>query len=116
MADLLEVIGDSQKRHLLQLLASGEKTVTQLANSFPVTRSAISQHLLALVQVGLVSARKEGRNRFYRLESKGMASLQSQFDAFWNFELDLLLSQSHAMNSSTTPDATDQTTHDEYPT
>lgn len=66
-------------------------TVTELSGHFPVSRSAISQHLLLLSEVGLVAARKDGRNRYYRLDPAGMVRLREQFDSFWTNELDLLV-------------------------
>jgi len=98
MADLLEVIGDPQRRRLVQLLGAGEQSVNQLSAHFPVTRSAISQHLLLLAQVGLVTARKDGRNRFYRLDPMAVGKLQSQFDSFWSAELDALESAAAAIS------------------
>ncbi len=98
MADLWEVIGDPHRRQLVHLLAGGEKSVTELAAHFPVSRSAISQHLLLLVEVGLVVARKEGRNRYYRLQTNGVTRLQKLFEAFWSNELDLLVSQAEQIH------------------
>lgn len=89
--DLLEVATEPNRRALLRLLAEGEKTVTELSGHFPVSRSAISQHLLLLSEVGLVTARKVGRNRYYRLDGAGMVRLREQFEAFWTTELDLLV-------------------------
>jgi DNA-binding transcriptional ArsR family regulator len=89
--DLLEVATEPNRRALLRLLATGEKTVTELAGHFPVSRSAISQHLLLLTEVGLVSARKDGRNRYYSLDAAGMVRLREHFDSFWTHELDLLV-------------------------
>lgn len=89
--DPLEVAAEPNRRRLLQLLAGGEKTVTELAREFTVSRSAISQHLLLLEQAGLVVARKEGRNRFYRPDAAGMNELRRLFDQFWTSELDQLV-------------------------
>lgn len=100
MADLWEVISDPHRRHLVQLLAGGEKTVTELAAHFPVSRSATSQQLLLLVEVGLVTARKVGRNRYYRLQEDGIAQLQRMFNTFWNNELDLLVSQAQQIHDN----------------
>jgi DNA-binding transcriptional ArsR family regulator len=85
---------------LVQLLAQGEKTVSVLATHFPVSRSAISQHLLLLVEVGLVVARKEGRNRYYRLHEDGALRLQKMFEAFWGNELDLLLTEAQRIHDN----------------
>src|SRR6476646_7191103 len=88
---MLEVAAEPTRRRLLQLLAAGELTVTQLASHFPVTRSAISQHLGILAEVGLVTARKQGRERHYRLEQGGMRRLRALFESFWSDELDRLV-------------------------
>lgn len=93
MLDLLEVAAEPTRRRLLQLLASGEHTVTELASQFPVTRSAVSQHLGTLVEVGLVTARKQGRQRYYRLDEAGMLRLQELVRSFWSDELDSLVTE-----------------------
>lgn len=95
MLDPLEVAAEPNRRRLLQLLAGGEHTVTDLAGDFPVSRSAISQHLLLLEQIGLVSARKEGRNRFYAVNPDGMAELRRLFEQFWTSELDQLVADAN---------------------
>lgn len=95
MLDPLEVAAEPNRRRLLQLLAGGERTVTDLAGDFVVSRSAISQHLLLLEQVGLVSARKEGRNRFYAVNPAGMGELRRLFEQFWTSELDQLVADAN---------------------
>lgn len=100
MSDLWEVMSDPHRRQLVQLLSGGEKSVTTLASHFPVSRSAISQHLLLLVEVGLVTARKEGRNRYYQLHSAGADRLQKMFDSFWNKELELLQAEAQHIHDS----------------
>ncbi|WP_415856998.1 ArsR/SmtB family transcription factor [Sinomonas sp. G460-2] len=105
MADLLEVAAEPNRRRLLQLLAAGERSVTPLAEHFTVSRSAISQHLLLLEEVGLVEARKDGRNRLYRLSPDGMARLREQVAVFWTQELDLLVADAEAFARSSPPAA-----------
>ncbi|MDQ4489158.1 metalloregulator ArsR/SmtB family transcription factor [Sinomonas sp. ASV486] len=100
MPDLLEVAAEPTRRRILQLLAAGESAVTPLSDRFAATRSAISQHLLLLAEVGLVEVRKEGRNRLYRLSAKGMARLHEQVAVFWTNELNLLVADAHALAAS----------------
>ncbi|MBT2523830.1 helix-turn-helix transcriptional regulator [Arthrobacter sp. ISL-28] len=95
MFDPLEVAAEPNRRRLLQLLAGGERTVTDLAGDFTVSRSAISQHLLLLEQAGLVTARKEGRNRFYAVNPAGMSELRQLFEQFWTSELDQLVADAN---------------------
>ena len=100
---MLEVAAEQTRRRLLQLLASGELTVTQLASQFSVTRSAISQHLAILAEVGLVTARKQGRQRYYRLDEHGVQQLRALFDLFWSDELDRLVADANQPQKETPP-------------
>ncbi|MFH5878857.1 ArsR/SmtB family transcription factor [Arthrobacter sp. NA-172] len=107
MLDPLEVAAEPNRRRLLQMLAAGERTVTEMAAEFTVSRSAVSQHLLLLEQVGLVAARKEGRNRFYRLDSDGMRELRMLFEQFWTAELDMLVADAHNFTTDRLPTTED---------
>ncbi len=100
---MLEVAAEPTRRRLLHLLASGERTVNQLASQFSVTRSAISQHLAILADVGLVTARKQGRERYYRLDERGGQQLRALFDSFWSDELDRLVADANQPQKETPP-------------
>jgi len=91
VTDLVVAVAEPSRRRLLQLLGYGEQTVTQLASNFTVSRSAISQHLGVLTDLGLVTSRREGRYQYYRLDAGGMAALRAQLDSFWTGELDQLV-------------------------
>jgi DNA-binding transcriptional ArsR family regulator len=97
MPDLLETAAEPSRRRLLQLLGCGEQGVSALAENFPVSRSAISQHLLLLAEVGLVQARKDGRQRLYSLNPHGMAQLRDSLEMFWTTELDQLVADAAAL-------------------
>ena len=100
MLDLLETAAEPNRRRLLQLLGRGETGVNELAENFPVSRSAISQHLKLLADVGLVRARKDGRRRLYSLDPQGMARLRDSLESFWNTELDQLAADAAATQTS----------------
>jgi DNA-binding transcriptional ArsR family regulator len=100
--DLLAVLGEPNRRRLLELLRGGEMTVTELASHFTVTRPAISQHLGMLAAAGLVEVRRDGRFRRYRVRPDGMAALRSSLDAFWTTELEDLAAARPAPRSDTT--------------
>ncbi|GAB4006218.1 ArsR/SmtB family transcription factor [Nocardioides ultimimeridianus] len=95
MTDALSAAAEPTRRRILQLLASGSRTVSEIAGEFPVTRSAISQHLLLLAEVGLVEAEKVGRERHYRVIPSGLRTLQAEIDRFWTDELDRLVADAH---------------------
>ncbi|PJJ44963.1 ArsR family transcriptional regulator [Glutamicibacter mysorens] len=103
MLDLLEVASEPTRRRLVQLLGSGERTVTELAANFAVSRSAISQHLLLLIDVGLLQARKDGRSRYYSLDPTGITKLKVLLDSFWNTELDLLVAEATELATRDAP-------------
>lgn len=93
----MAVVAEPNRRRLLQLLGHGEQTVTQLAGHFTVSRSAISQHLGVLADIGLVTSRREGRFQYYRLDAGGMAALRAELDSFWTRELDQLVRDARAI-------------------
>ena len=97
MTDAFSAAAEPNRRRILQLLASRPKTVSEIAAEFPVTRSAISQHLLVLADAGLVEAEKAGRQRIYRVLPTGLQKLQAEIDRFWTDELDLLVADAHQM-------------------
>ena len=56
----------------------------ELADSLPVSRPAVSQHLRVLREAGLVSDRKDGTRRLYRLAPQGVAELRDYVNGFWD--------------------------------
>jgi len=95
--DPLAAVAEPNRRRILQLLAIRPRTVSEVAAEFPVTRSAISQHLLVLADAGLVEAKKVGRQRIYRVLSSGLSELQAEIDKFWTSELDQLVADAHTL-------------------
>ena len=82
--DVYTAIADPTRRGLLDLLAEGERPVKRLAEPFAMTRPAVSQHLRVLKEAGLVSERKDGTRRLYRIEPDAVEALRAYFDAFWS--------------------------------
>ena len=95
VTDALTAAAEPRRRRILQLLATRPRTVSEIAALSPVTRSAVSQHLLVLAGVGLVEAERVGRHRIYRVVPAGLHSLQAEIDRFWTEELDLLVADAH---------------------
>src|SRR5258708_35302362 len=61
------VLAHPVRRELLQRLAREEGRASDLARRLPVSRSAVSQHLRLMLEVGVVAERRAGRERFYSL-------------------------------------------------
>jgi DNA-binding transcriptional ArsR family regulator len=65
---VFSALSDASRRRLLESLAERESaSLTELAADLPVTRQAVSKHLAALSEAGLVEARRAGRETRYRL-------------------------------------------------
>jgi DNA-binding transcriptional ArsR family regulator len=89
-ADVFHAIADPIRRELLDLLSEGEKPVTSLCKPFDVAQPAISQHLRVLREVGLVSERRVGKYRMYRLEAAPLAEVHdwvNHYEWFWRSKL-----------------------------
>jgi DNA-binding transcriptional ArsR family regulator len=63
------------RREILRLLGGRELTVGGVAAHFPVSQPAISQHLKVLRESGLVTERREGTRRLYRVRPEGFSDV-----------------------------------------
>jgi DNA-binding transcriptional ArsR family regulator len=79
----LEAIGDATRMAILQKLSRGPIAVNELAETLPVSRPAVSQHLRVLKNAGLVTDSKDGTRRLYQLNPEGVARLRAHFDQMW---------------------------------
>jgi DNA-binding transcriptional ArsR family regulator len=79
----LGLLGDPTRRAIFELLARHPRTVGELAQQLPITRSAVSQHLRVLKDGGLVISRAEGTRRIYRLNPDGVTALRAYLDRIW---------------------------------
>ena len=84
----LTALGDPTRRAIFERLAAGPLAVGELARELPVSRPAVSQHLRVLKEAGLVTERREGTRRIYRLDPEGLGELRAYFDNFWTVALE----------------------------
>ena len=92
-ADLFRVLADPTRRAVLERLAGGEMTVSDIKAGFSVSQPAISQHLAALRAAGLVSERRAGKFAYYRAEPEALDPLIDWIDryrAFWPSRIEKL--------------------------
>lgn len=82
---VFHAIADATRRDLLLLLRDGERSASELAAPFDVTRSAVSQHLGVLLDAGLVERRRDGRRRLYSLRPEPLREVRSWVDVFSEF-------------------------------
>lgn len=86
-------LADSTRRAILARLASGEASVTELAEPFKMSLPAISKHLKVLEQAGLITRGRDAQWRPCRLEAgalKEVADWVEHYRAFWEQSFDRL--------------------------
>jgi DNA-binding transcriptional ArsR family regulator len=81
-SDVFHAIAHPARRAILVRLKGGERAASDLAAPFDMTFAAISQHLKVLEEAELVSVRRDGRQRFYKLEPKPLGGVVSWIDEF----------------------------------
>jgi DNA-binding transcriptional ArsR family regulator len=93
LSTTLAALSDPTRRAILARLASGEATVTQLAEPFAISLPAVSRHLKVLRRAGLITRGREAQWRPCQLDAKPLqdvADWVEQYRRFWDESLDRL--------------------------
>jgi len=98
----LQCLADPMRRRLFEKLRVGSASVGVLAKGLPVSRPAVSQHLKALKQAGLVKDRPEGTRRVYYIDPEGLGPLRLWLDQFCDQALESF-NQEMAMSAGRAP-------------
>lgn len=92
-----DVLGDPVRRHILELLAEGERRsgeiVEAIQDEFGITQAAVSQHLRVLRNNGFASSRIDGPRRIYSVDAQALQEVNAwleRFRAFWEPKLSAL--------------------------
>ena len=89
--DPFNAIAEPKRRQVLDLLAKGERPVNDLVNALGWPQPQVSKHLGVLRKVGLVSERRAGRQRVYRLNGERLKPIHEwvkNFERFWKHQLE----------------------------
>jgi DNA-binding transcriptional ArsR family regulator len=84
----LVALADPTRRAVFERLASGPRSVGEVADGMPVSRPAVSQHLKVLKEAGLVTDRADGARRVYRIDPQGLGQIRAWLDQFWETALE----------------------------
>jgi len=90
---VFHALGDATRRQMLQDLAKGERTVSQLAEPFEISLAAASKHIKALENAGLIRREVRGRVHICRLEAEPLANAHEWlafYEQFWTSRLNVL--------------------------
>lgn len=80
-------LADPTRRAILARLATGDATVNELAEPFPVTLQAISKHIKVLERAGLITRGRDAQLRPSRLQARPLeeaADWVERYRTFWN--------------------------------
>jgi DNA-binding transcriptional ArsR family regulator len=98
--DVFQAIADPTRREIINIIASQTITPTALADSFDVSRQAISKHIKILTECGLIVIKQDGRERYCeaKLDKLNEVSLWvEQYRQFWDKKMDSLEKYLHKL-------------------
>jgi DNA-binding transcriptional ArsR family regulator len=91
--DVYQGISDPTRREIIQLLAYQSLNLNAVAKNFKVSRPAISKHIRILMECGLITITKKGRQRYCQANYQSLNLVSewvNQYRAFWTSKLDSL--------------------------
>ena len=100
---VFQALADPTRRAVVERLALGPASTTELARPFSMALPSFAQHLQMLEQCGVVRSRKEGRVRRFHLVPKPLATAEDWMvaqRAVWNQRLDQLQDYVEGMKTS----------------
>jgi DNA-binding transcriptional ArsR family regulator len=93
LSPIFAALADPTRRAILERLAEGDATVTELAEPFAMSLPAISKHLSVLERAGLVTKERDGVRRHCRITATPLKSATSWLEEYrrhWEANLDAL--------------------------
>lgn len=91
--DPFAALAEPNRRRMIELLSRGPRAAGDLAGVFPLSAPAVSQHLKALREAGLVRVEVDGQRRIYSVDPEGLDAVDAWLDrvrGFWGGRLDAL--------------------------
>ena len=85
--DVFGAISHPARRRMLDLLVEADRSVNTIAGHFQMSRPAVSQHLRSLLDAGLVTEQRHGRERRYRLvpaQLRPVRDWMAYYERFWD--------------------------------
>ena len=88
-----EVLAEPHRRHILDLLLEGERSVNELVLGVGLSQPGVSKHLRVLREAGLVRVRVDAQRRLYALRAQPLGELHEWLEPYrrlWGERLDAL--------------------------
>jgi DNA-binding transcriptional ArsR family regulator len=108
--DAFNAVAEPRRRQILDVLAGGELSVTDLVARLGLSQPLVSKHLRVLREVGLVHVRDIGRQRLYRLDAgplRSIAEWLAPFERAMSERFDLMDAVIQELKTTTTPQEAD---------
>jgi len=83
----MEAIGNPRRRKILKLIWDGERSAGEIAAASDVSWPAVSQNLRVLRESGLLSERRAGTHRYYRVDRRALGPLEAVLRQMWVADL-----------------------------
>lgn len=93
MESAFGIIAEPNRRAILSLLASSERSVSEIEHELRMPQTSVSKHLRVLREAGFVEARVDAQRRVYRLRAEPLVEVDEwlvQFRRFWSAHVDAL--------------------------
>jgi DNA-binding transcriptional ArsR family regulator len=103
MQSAFEIIAEPNRRAILGLLASSQRSVNEIERQLRMTQPAVSKHLRVLREAGFVEATVDAQRRLYRLKPERLQEVDAwlaQFRRFWSAHVDALERHLDRLHSS----------------
>jgi len=91
--DVFQAIADPTRRAIINMIAHQSLNLNSVADSFDISRPAISKHIKILTQCGLITIKQQGRERFCEAKLQKLNEVSQwieQYRVFWASKLDAL--------------------------
>lgn len=83
----LRALADGTRRQILAMVWREERTASDIAAEFTMSRPAVSQHIKVLLESELLLLRRSGQRRFYRANQSAIARIQAELSSLWDDKL-----------------------------
>ncbi len=105
--DAFNAVAEPRRRQILDVLATGERSVNDLVTLIGLPQPLVSKHLRVLREVGLVDVRDEGRQRMYRLNGRALKPIHDwvkHYERTWTERFEALDELLQELNGKEAPD------------
>ena len=89
-SDPFNAVAEPRRRDILEFLAAEERSVSEIVDALELAQPSVSKHLNVLRNVGLVTARREGKRTFYRTNAEALRTIHDwsgMFAQHWRGQL-----------------------------